>query len=56
MSVSSLSDSRNSSGKIFMTFVFNNAKISIYEMPVINLNKPVIKMFKLVKSSALNRF
>ena len=38
-----------SGGKIYLVFVFNNAKSSIYEMPVIQ--EKIGQVFKLVKQS-----
>ena len=54
--VSSTSSGKDSSDKIFMTLVYNNAKINVYEMPVLDFATPVLANFKLVKSQALNRF
>jgi hypothetical protein len=54
--VSSATSGKDSSDKVFMTLVYNNAKINVYEMPVLNFESPSIANFKLVKSQALNRF
>jgi hypothetical protein len=55
-SVSSVSQGKSCSDKVFMTFVYNNARISVYEMAIRDLEAPRLGIFKLVRSSALNRF